>query len=362
MKSMPYSGRERRERKRFGIGIVGGSGYGAGELLRMLSLHPEIEACSVTSRAHAGKPVSSVHSHLQNVCSLSFESALAMERLREYERSAIILAMPSGQAVSAAEGLLNDGLPDTTALVDLSGDLRLRNPEDHARFYPEVQFAPDLRSRFVYGLTELDRPGISKARFVTNPGCLASAAILALWPLKNLAISGPTIVDAKTGTSGAGREPQPSMHHPGRFSDFTAYKALQHRHEPEILQALGDALPRENGFMFVPHLIPVSRGIFVSAYVNLAADTSVEEIRQRYEAAYQDSPFIRFRAAPPRLVDVVGTNFCDISFALRGRQLVLMAALDNLGKGMVGAALQNLNLMFGLPESSGLLHASVGPA
>lgn len=114
--------------------------------------------------------------------------------------------------------------------------------------------------------------------------------------------------------------------------------------------------------MFVPHLIPVSRGIFVSAYVTLAADSSVDAIRQRYEAAYQDSPSIRFRAAPPRLVDVVGTNFCDISFALRGRQLVVMAALDNLGKGMVGAALQNLNLMFGLPESAGLLHASVGPA
>lgn len=359
---MPYSGRERRDRKRFGVGIVGGSGYGAGELLRMLSLHPEIEACSVTSRAHAGKPVSSVHSHLQNVCDLSFEPAVSLERLQEYQRSAIILAMPSGQAVSAAEGLLKDGLPDTTALVDLSGDLRLRTPEEHAQFYPEVPFAPDLRSRFVYGLTELDRPGISKARFVTNPGCLASAAILALWPLKNLPISGPTIVDAKTGTSGAGREPQPSMHHPGRFSDFTAYKALQHRHEPEILQALGDALPRESGFMFVPHLIPVSRGIFVSAYVTLAADSSVDAIRQRYEAAYQDSPSIRFRAAPPRLVDVVGTNFCDISFALRGRQLVVMAALDNLGKGMVGAALQNLNLMFGLPESAGLLHASVGPA
>jgi|688.fasta_scaffold04615_15 N-acetyl-gamma-glutamyl-phosphate reductase len=362
MKSMPYFGREKRERKRFGLGIVGGSGYGAGELLRMLSLHPEIEACSVTSRAHAGNPVSSVHSHLENVCGLSFESSVSLERLQEYERSAVVLAMPSGQAVSAAEGLLRDGLPNSACLVDLSGDLRLRNPEEHACFYPEVEFAKDLRSRFVYGLTELDRAAIAKARFITNPGCLASAAILALWPLKGLATTGQTIIDAKTGTSGAGREPQPSMHHPGRFGDFTAYKALQHRHEPEILQALGDTLLRENGFMFVPHLIPVSRGIFVSAYVTLAADTSVEAIRQRYEAAFEGSPLIRFRAAPPRLVDVVGTNFCDISFALRGKQLVVMAALDNLGKGMVGAALQNLNLMFGLPETTGLLHASVGPA
>lgn len=328
----------------------------------MLSLHPEIEACAVTSRTHAGKAVSAVHSHLANVCNLHFESSLSPEKLQEYERSAVVLAMPSGQAVPAVEALLKEGLPDSTCIVDLSGDLRLRDPQEHARFYPEVEFAEDLRSRFVYGLTELNRQGIAQARFITNPGCLASAAILALWPLKGLELEGATIVDAKTGTSGAGREAQPAMHHPSRCADFTAYKALQHRHEPEILQALDSLISDAGSFMFVPHLIPVSRGIFVSAYVTLPAAASEEQIRERYARAYAGSPLIRFRAAPARLVDVVGTNFCDISFSVRGKQLVVMAALDNLGKGMVGAALQNLNLMFGLPETTGLLNASLGPA
>lgn len=328
----------------------------------MLSLHPEIEACAVTSRAHAGKPVDSVHSHLASVSSLSFEATVSPESLRQYERSAVILAMPSGQAVPALQGLLEAGLPETTSIVDLSGDLRLRNREEHARFYPEVEFAAEVRSRFEYGLSELNRENVKKGRFITNPGCLASAAILALWPLRGLELGGPTVVDAKTGTSGAGREPQASMHHPSRASDFTAYKALQHRHEPEILQAIGLPFAEASSFMFVPHLIPVSRGIFVSAYVTLKAETDVATIRTRFEQAYQGSPLIRFRQAPPRLVDVVGTNFCDISFAVRGKQLVVMSTLDNLGKGMVGAAIQNMNLMFGLPEATGLLAPALGPA
>ncbi len=347
--------------KRFGVAIVGGSGYGAGELLRMLSLHPDIEACAITSRAHAGKPVDSVHSHLTNISSLSFEPEVSFETLGRYERSVVVLAMPSGQAVPALRGLLGNGLPETTSIIDLSGDLRLRDPQQHSRFYPEVEFSDDIRSRFVYGLSELGRDEVKNARFISNPGCLASAATLALLPLKGLELSGTTVVDAKTGTSGAGREPQASMHHPGRAGDFTAYKALQHRHEPEIMQALGSSFAEIGHFMFVPHLIPVSRGIFVTAYVTLSAEADPAAIRSRYERAYGHSPLIRLRQGPPRLVDVVGTNFCDISFAARGKQLVVMSALDNLGKGMVGAAIQNMNLMFGLPEETGLLVPSLGP-
>jgi len=348
--------------KSFGIAILGGSGYGAGELVRMLSFHPEIEVCSITSRSHAGKPISSIHSHLAGITSLAFESAPALEKLSAYKRSAIVLAMPTGQAVPAVTTLLNDGLPNSTSIVDLSGDLRLTDQATHERFYPEVAFSPEIRSRFTYGLTELARTEIASSRFIANPGCLSSAAILALAPLRGVDLVGPVIVDAKTGTSGAGREPQASMHHPSRSADFTAYKALQHRHEPEILQALGDSFKAPGDLMFVPHLLPVSRGIFVSAYVTLANAADAQGLTERYKRLYADSPFVRFRSSPPRLVDVVGTNFCDISIAVRDKQAVVMATLDNLGKGMVGSAIQNLNLMFGLPENTGLLLPAIGPA
>ncbi len=360
MKSTLSSSQEKKRARRFGIAIVGGSGYGAGELLRMLAHHPEIEVCSVTSRSHAGKPVEQVHTHLSGTTRLSFDSVPDIGRLAGYEGAAVVLAMPTGQAVPALKELLGTGLPDTVRIVDLSGDLRLSDPEQHGRFYPEVSFEPELRSRFVYGLTELSRAAIQAARFVSNPGCLSSAAILALAPIAPLGRLGGVVVDAKTGTSGAGREPQPTMHHPGRASDCTAYKVLQHRHEPEILQALGPTF-EPNSFVFVPHLLPVSRGILVSAYLTLAEPSSTGELAARYGDFYRQSHFIRMRSSPPRLADVVGTNFCDIAVTVRGRQAVVMSAIDNLGKGMAGAAIQNINLMLGLPEELGLMLPAIGP-
>lgn len=347
--------------KRFGVAILGGSGYGAGELLRILSMHPDIEVCSVTSRSHAGNPVSSIHSHLKGTTSLNFDKAPQLTTLKHYERSVLVLAMPTGLAVSAIETALAQGLSENTSVIDLSGDLRLRDAAQHQQFYPEVEFSAELRAGFTYGLTELSRREISQARFITNPGCLASAAILALAPLVSKPLTGQVVVDAKTGTSGAGRELQASMHHPSRTADFTAYKTLQHRHEPEILQALGPSFNPGGSFIFSPHLLPVSRGIFVSAYLSLTESCSAEALTQHYHNFYADSPFIRLRDTPPRLADVVGTNFCDIAVTVRGNQVVIMSAIDNLGKGMAGQAIQNMNLLFGLPEKTGLMTLALGP-
>ena len=304
----------------------------------------------------------SVHSHLRGTSSLLFEATPALDRLARYDRGVVVLAMPTGQAVPALTDLLKTGIPDSVGVIDLSGDLRLCDEQEHTAFYPEVAFSPEIRSRFVYGLSELARSEISQARFISNPGCLSSAAILALAPLVELVRGAQIVIDAKTGTSGAGREPQASMHHPSRFSDFTAYKTLQHRHEPEIAQALRLTKSEASQVMFVPHLLPVSRGIFVSAYVTLPQAIPSAELLARYQKFYADSPFIRFRSTPPRLVDVVGTNFCDVALTVRGQQAVVMSAIDNLGKGMVGAAIQNMNLMLGLPEASGLLLPALGPA
>jgi len=346
--------------KRFGVAIIGGSGYGAGETIRLLSAHPDIEVCSVSSRSHVGKPLSSVHSHLLGISDLAFEESPKMETLTGYEKSAVILAMPSGLAVPTVERLLSQGLPETTAVIDLSGDLRLTDQVQHERFYAEVPFAPEVRSRFTYGLPEVTGTA-STARFITNPGCLATGAIMALAPLRGFQLERTIIVDAKTGTSGAGREPQASMHHPSRCLDFTAYKVLAHRHEPEVLQALGEAFTKNHAMMFVPHLIPTSRGEFITAYATLTNKESEATVRDAFASFYKDSPFVRLRATPPRVVDVVGTNFCDICVTVRDGQVCVMSSLDNLGKGMAGQAIQNLNIIFGLPQGRGLLHASLGP-
>jgi N-acetyl-gamma-glutamyl-phosphate reductase common form len=347
--------------KPFGITVVGGSGYGAGELVRMLAVHPAIELCGIVSRSHAGKPVSSVHTHLAGIVSMPFDESIDLSKLLSKRGRAVVLTMPPGQASTTIQSLLSLGLDDHTNVIDLSGDFRLRDENTHSEFYTEVPLESGLRQRFTYGLPELDRTRIAGSQFITNPGCLATGAILALAPLGSLTDSGCVVIDAKTGTSGAGREPQSSMHHPSRFADFTAYKPLSHRHEPEIIQALGERFEKSFEFMFVPHLIPVARGIFVTAYISQRKDLSKNDVESHYREFYRSSHFVRFRSAPPRLVDVVGTNFCDIFVTTRNSQIVVMTALDNLGKGMAGQAIQNLNLVFGLPEETGLLIPALGP-
>lgn len=341
-----------------GILIIGGSGYGAGELLRLLSLHPAIEVAAVVSRTYAGQPVTRVHTHLAGVSDLVFSAEPDLRSLERYTERAVVLAMPSGQAVPALTQLTAAGLTDRTVVVDLSGDLRLHDEELHRRHYPDVPFSPELRGHFRYGLSELSPPPGTR---ISNPGCLATAAILALAPFSAGALSGSVVVDAKTGTSGAGREPQAALHHPARAADVTAYKVLEHRHEPEILQALGASFQDRHPVMFVPHLLPVSRGIVVTAYATLAQAATSHEITSQVTHFYRHAPFVRVRETPPRLVDVVGTNFCDIAVAVRERQIVVMTALDNLGKGMAGQAIQNINRAFGLPEETGLRGAALGP-
>ena len=349
-------------RKRFGVAILGGSGYGAGELLRILAQHPSIEASAVVTRSHVGKPITSVHSHLEGLYGLEFIDSLPSGFWEGYDGFAVVCSMPPGQAATAISEVLSQGAPTTVKCIDLSGDLRLRDPASHATYYPEVDFSAAIREQSVFGLTELGRAAIQQARIVSNPGCLSTAAVLALAPLRHLKFAAPIVVDAKTGTSGAGREPQPSMHHPSRHSDFTAYKVLEHRHEPEILQTLGAEFTRLNSMLFVPHLLPVSRGIFVSAYLTVASESTAESLLALYRDLYAASPFVRLRTKPPRLVDVVGTNFCDIHIVVRGKHVVVMSAIDNLGKGMAGQCIQNLNVMFGLAEETGLAMPALGPS
>lgn len=346
------------------VAILGGAGYGAGELLRLLTQHPHASVVSVTSTSQVGRGVTESHPHLRGFYELPMTEAVDFERLLDAERSVVFCALPHGHSGAAADAMLREverrGAGVRTTVIDLSGDLRLRNASQHRQHYPESPELGERRAMAVYGLPELQCESIRTARLIANPGCLASAAILALAPLAN-ELTGSVAIDAKTGSSGSGRELKATTHHPTRHADFRAYKPLGHQHEPEILQALGDANGSRIAASFVAQSMDCARGIYVSAHATLATPVSTSELQERYRRFYSASPFVRMCEEPPTLQDVVGSNFCDIAVVGRDRQVVAMAALDNLIKGMAGTAIQNMNLACGLKEATGLWTPSFRP-
>jgi N-acetyl-gamma-glutamyl-phosphate reductase len=277
------------------------------------------------------------------------------------EHPVLFSALPHGASGAALEGLLGEPAAARVKAIDLSGDFRLKDLGAHERAYPESAWLPELRRQFVYGLPELNRERIASARCVANPGCLATAAILAAAPLIDARFHGPLAIDAKTGSSGAGRVPTESTHHPTRHADFRAYKPLAHQHEPEILQALGDPAGQRIELSFVPQSMAVSRGIFASVHATLPEPIDAQALLRRYRQFYTTAPFVRLMPGSPALEDVVGSNFCDLGVAARGRQVVALSAIDNLIKGMAGTAIQNMNLMCGLAETTGLWTPSLRP-
>lgn len=347
------------------VAILGASGYGAGELLRLLVQHPAAEVVCVTSTSQAGEPLEAVHPHLAGFYDLSVSGRLDCDALWGGEKAVVCSALPHGASGLAVDRLITEvGAHrdrDKLRVIDLSGDLRLCDAALHRRYYPESPELPARRGSFVYGLPELDRESIRAARFIANPGCLATAAILAAAPLVRDGFTGAIVVDAKTGSSGSGRQLKDSTHHPTRHADFRAYKPLGHQHEGEILQAWGDPAGGRIALSFVAQSMDVTRGIFASVHLTLPRESATAALRQRYRAFYAASPFVRIRDESPTLQDVVGSNFCDLSVVCRGRQVIAMAALDNLVKGMAGAAIQNMNLMCGLPETAGLWTPSLRP-
>ncbi|MCG3131223.1 MAG: N-acetyl-gamma-glutamyl-phosphate reductase [Phycisphaerae bacterium] len=358
------------------VAILGGSGYGAGELLRLLTQHPHVEVVSVVTSSQAGQRVDRVHPHLRGFYDLAMAERIEFERLLGGEHAVVFSALPNGSSGKAVERLLREmdaKQASRLKVIDLSGDFRLARREVHEAHYGETPWLADLRPRFLYGLPELNRDRVREAACIANPGCLASASILAAAPLVGGGFRGTVVVDAKTGSSGSGRQLKETTHHPTRHADFRAYKPLAHQHEPEILQAWGDAAGERITLSFVAQSMDVTRGIFVTAHVTLdeaaaaalapagSSAPTAESVSGRYRAFYAGSPFVRIVEGSPTLQDVVGSNFCDIGVAVRGRQVIAMAALDNLVKGMAGTAIQNMNLMCGLEETTGLWQPSVRP-
>jgi N-acetyl-gamma-glutamyl-phosphate reductase len=338
------------------IAIFGASGYGGSELLRILLQHPDADIQFVTANEHAGKAVSEVHKNLLGITDLSFVKAPEnLDSLKDLDCA--FFALPHGQAMEVAPKL-----PPTVKIIDLSGDFRLSDADAFAKHYGREQTAMVAQSDFVYGLTETNRERIRSATRIANPGCFATATLLGLAPLvaHNL-LSCRVIVDAKTGSSGSGAKAAANTHHPQRSTSFYAYKPFTHQHVPEIEQELRSIGEWTNELVFMTHSLPVARGIFASIYCELKSEIAAPDVRAMFADFYRDSFFVRLVEGSPDINWVKTTNFCDIGFAARGRQLVVFSAIDNLVKGAAGQAVQNMNLMFGLDEKTGLMLIGTNP-
>jgi N-acetyl-gamma-glutamyl-phosphate reductase common form len=335
------------------VAILGGSGYGGSELLRILLFHPHVEVAFVTANEHAGKAVGEVHRNLKGLTDLSFVAA--PESIDNID--CVFLALPHGQAMDIVPRL-----PGEIKAIDLSGDFRLRDQTVFEKHYKQPHTAMKTQTGFVYGLTETNREAIRNARLIANPGCFATATLLGLAPLvANGLLTGRVIVDAKTGSSGSGAKAAANTHHPQRMNSFYAYKPFTHQHVPEIEQELEHVGDWTNELVFMTHSLPVSRGIFASIYAETKTNFTEDQLRAMFDDYYRDCFFIRLVNGSPDINWVKTTNFCDIGFAVRANSIVVFSALDNLVKGAAGQAVQNMNLMFGLDEKTGLMLVGTNP-
>lgn len=338
------------------IGILGGSGYGGSELLRLLLFHPNAEIVYVTANEHAGKPVSAVNRNLLGVTDLTF-SPTPQDLSELPDVDVAFFAMPHGAAMS-----LVGTLPKGTKAIDLSGDFRIDDVDVFEAAYGCKQTSGSLQKEFTYGIPELFRDEVAAAQFIANPGCFATATILALAPMiKSGLTTGKIIVDAKTGSSGSGAKAAANTHHPQRSNSFYAYKPFTHQHLPEIEQCLNRIGSLTSPLVFMTHSMPVSRGIFASCYMETSSALSNREAHQLFEDYYADSRFVRLVETSPDINWVKMTNFCDIAVHASGKTVAVFSALDNLVKGAAGQAVQNMNLMFGIEETTGLLFPGTNP-
>lgn len=332
--------------------IIGATGYSGVVLTNLLCAHKEVEIVSLTSKSYTGKKYSEVFPNFGGICDLILEE----QNISEISKKAdvIFLALPHG----AASSLVTKEILNNTKIIDLGADFRLKDASVYEKWYGVNHFSKELLPEAVYGLSELNFEQIKDAKLLANPGCYATCSILTLAPLvKNgLVVPDDIIIDAKSGVSGAGRALNLGVHYCECSESIKPYKVASHRHTPEIEQALS------NGAVvnFTPHLVPMNRGILVSAYLKLKKDISLFDIKEIYKEFYKNKPFIRLLEgdSPPETRFVKGSNYCDINlfYDLRTKKILAFGAIDNLFKGAAGQAVQNMNIMFNLPENTSLTY------
>jgi N-acetyl-gamma-glutamyl-phosphate reductase len=344
---------------RFRIGILGASGYTGAELLRLLRHHPQTEIAALTADRQAGRPIGAVFPHLAG------EDLPDLVTIGEVDWSAldiVFCGLPHGTTQEVIAGL-----PRHLKVIDLSADFRLTDIATYAEWYGHEHRAPELQREAVYGLTEIERERIRQARLIAVPGCYPTAAQLPLIPLLRARLIDPDdiIIDAKSGVSGAGRAAREGSLFCEVSEGIHAYGVAGHRHAPEIEQGLSAAAGRKLVVNFTPHLMPMNRGILSTIYVRLAPGATLGDLRAVLEGAYRDEPFVRVLpdGSLPATRHVRATNLCLIGLS-RDRvanRAILVSAIDNLVKGASGQAIQNMNTMLGLPETTALEHRAVFP-
>ncbi|WP_038036415.1 N-acetyl-gamma-glutamyl-phosphate reductase [Thermopetrobacter sp. TC1] len=348
--------------KRIRVAIVGASGYTGADAIRLAARHPGIEIVALTANTHAGKPVAQVWPHLAG---LDLPDLVTNEEVDWSRVDAAFVGLPHG---TAQDVILS--IPDHVRIIDISADFRLKDPQTYARWYGREHAAPELLAKAAYGLTEHNRESIRSARIVACPGCYPTATLLALLPLvkRGLIALEDLIIDAKSGVSGAGRGLKLNTLFCEAGEGLSPYGVASHRHAPEIEQELARAAGRDPASVvvnFTPHLVPMSRGELITAHVKLAEGATAADCVTALRESYAEEPFIRF--APegmlPATQHVRGSNDCELAVRadrIPGRVIVI-AAIDNLVKGSSGQALQNFNLMFGFPETTGLQQLPLFP-
>lgn len=346
--------------KKIKASVIGASGYGGAEAVRLLTSHPDVELVHVTAETQQGQVMSTLYPNLRGFVDQTM-IAVDAERIGR-DSDVTFVSLPSGKAMHLVPALLQQG----SKVIDIAADFRLHETDLYPTWYKFEHVAPEYLGEAVYGLPELHREAIRTTRLLANPGCYPAASLLALLPLVQSGTVRPEgiIIDAKSGVSGAGRGGGGGFGFAEVNENVQAYGLPRHNHIAEIEQELSSLARTAVQVVFTPHLIPMTRGILSTTYAPLARDISEDEALGLYEEAYSTAPFVRvLRGALPQTKATLGSNYCDVTVKLdsRTRTAIAIAAIDNLGRGAAGQAVQNMNLMFDFPETAGLLFPAVFP-
>ena len=333
------------------VSVVGATGYTGVELVRLLKDHPQVELGYITSRSFAGEEIADIYPQLREEIKKKCKP-LDVDKIAA-SSEVVFTALPHGVSMEVVPKFREKGVK----VIDLSGDYRYRELATYEQWYKKHN-SPNFLEEGIYGLAEINRDLIKEGALIANPGCYPTTSLLALYPLikEGLIEPGRIIIDAKSGVSGAGRKPSRGTHFCEVDGNFKAYKVANHRHQSEIEEKLSGWAKKEVQATFTPHLLPLKRGILATIYTELTGDYSSKELISCYQESYEEEKFIRvLENSNPQLKHVAGTNYCDLTVKINhSGQAIILAAIDNLVKGSAGQAVQNLNLLAGWPEETGL--------